>query len=313
MNKKFENLNKILSKPIDNYILMFEELKTVKARLYYKDEWKLNPDKYDANRMQFDLMKILLNDDVAKELLEFFPKNHAFDIIFQIPEAYADGLGYELFPFIDDEKTSIKIVAEYDENDNLLTENHCFDIDKYITRIHDVVDNYQVLKILDNLDTISSGYVGIRYIDKITKETDVIISESFKLFQHLLMMKNAEHNETMEEFKKETLFELIKKQQLYTYTQIFPEFQTTGEFVMNVMTRKVFDFLSEAADRRLPNSAKCLDHLSSLDPVIKDWFKVSFEKFLENKKISFPIWLWRTMIQLDLSYTQINSVYQSII
>lgn len=309
MNKKFENLNKILSKPIDNYILMFEELKTVKARLYYKDEWKLNPGKYDANLLQFDLMKILLNDDVAKELLEFFPKNHAFDIIFQIPEAYADGLGYELFPFIDDEKTSIKIVAEYDENDNLLTENHCFDIDKYITRIHDVVDNYQVMKILDNLDTISSGYVGIRYIDKVTKETDVIISESFQLLQYMLIFHNNEDAPNL----KEILFELVKKQQLFTYLQIFPKYKDEGEFVLNVILRKVFDFIADATDPKLPNSAANLEKIKTFDQEIQDWVKLAFENYMDNRKISFSIWLWRTMLQLNISYDQIDSIYQNII
>lgn len=306
---KLENLNKILNKPIDNYVLMFEELKTVKARLYYKDEWKLNPDKYDANLLQFDLMKILLNDDVAKELLEFFPKNHAFDIIFQIPEAYADRLGYELFPFIDDEKTSIKIVAEYDENDSLLTENHCFDIDKYITRIHDVVDNYQVLKILDNLDTISSGYVGIRYIDKVTKETDVIISESFQLLQYMLIFHNNEDAPNL----KEILFEFVKKQQLFTYLHIFPKYKDEGEFVLNVMLRKVFDFITEATDPKLPNSAANLEKIKTFDQEIQDWVKLAFENYIENRKISFSIWLWRTMIQLNISYDQIDSIYQNII
>jgi hypothetical protein len=306
---KLENLNKILNKPIDNYILMFEELKTVKARLYYKDEWKLNPDKYDANLLQFDLMKILLNDDVAKELLEFFPKNHAFDIIFQIPEAYADRLGYELFPFIDDEKTSIKIVAEYDENDSLLTENHCFDIDKYITRIHDIVDNYQVLKILDNLDTISSGYVGIRYIDKTTKETDVIISESFQLLQYMLIFHNNEDAPNL----KEILFELVKKQQLFTYLHIFPKYKDEGEFVLNVMLRKVFDFITDVTDPKLPNSAANLEKIKTFDQEIQDWVKLAFENYMDNRKISFSIWLWRTMIQLNISYDQIDSIYQNII
>lgn len=306
---KLENLNKILNKPIDNYILMFEELKTVKARLYYKDEWKLNPDKYDANMMQFDLMKILLNDDVAKELLEFFPKNHAFDIIFQIPEAYADGLGYELFPFVDDEKTSIKIVAEYDENDQLMIENHCFDIDKYITRIHDVVDNYQVLKILDNLDAVSSGYVGIRYIDKATKETDVIISESFQFLQYMLIFHNNENAPNL----KEVLFDLIKKQQLFTYLHIFPKYKDEGEFVLNVMLRKVFDFITDATDPKLPNSAANLEKIKTFDQEIQNWVKLAFENYMDNRKISFSIWLWRTMLQLSISYDQIDSIYQNII
>lgn len=306
---KLENLNKILSKPIDNYVLMFEELKTVKARLYYKDEWKLNPDKYDANMMQFDLMKILLNDDVAKELLEFFPKNHSFDIIFQIPEAYADGLGYELFPFVDDEKTSIKIVAEYDENDRLMIENHCFDIDKYITRIHDVVDNYQLLKILDNLDAVSSGYVGIRYIDKTTKETDVLISESFQLLQYMLIFHNDENAPNI----KEVLFDLIKKQQLFTYLHIFPKFKDDGEFVLNVMLRKVFDFITDATDPKLPSSKENLEKIKTFDQEIQDWVKLAFENYMDNRKISFSIWLWRTMLQLNISYDQIDSIYQNII
>jgi hypothetical protein len=286
---------KIVEKNFKNMRFYYIEDYDIAAELFFNSKsqnWEVKTD--DLNAADFNLIKMVKNDEVVGQLLDFLPKNHIFHIKFQIPELHEE----DIYPHLDREESKVIIHEEVDENRNLVKE-YSFNISDFKTEIYDIEDYAHYLSILDNLDSISSGYIGIQARGSF--EGRIISVDEFSKSYNLL-------SEFFDTKSDAILYEIMKRQELTIFKEIYPQYKEQCEKVLNNIFKKVFEFI---VDQNNKFKVCNIENFVDLPHSIKVWDIKNKEVKLESK-LSYSLIAWRNFIELDIDYADIEQTYKII-
>lgn len=267
-------------------------------------EWKLEPFETISNEtMTFDLMKMIQKHEEINPLLSFLIKEHSYMISFQIPDYSGN---YNIYPYLDEGDVDIKIINEYDKN-NKLVKDTCFNKEKMMMPLQDIEDIDHLYRILEKLDSISSGYTGVEIIDY---ENNKLIS----IDSHSSMIMKTEYEQISIHGPENFCFELIKRNEMTIYNEIYEEelIQKCSDHVLNEVLKSVFTVLVDGMNlANKPLSDKCLFMIQRMPQEIKDLFNVSLSILMESK-LSPSLIIWRQIVERDIDYDTILNAYETL-
>lgn len=295
-------------KDLKKFFIRYKEEKTVQSILKFNfenNEWEIIPNSFVKNEkdISFDLMKMMHKHEDIGPLLSFLIKEHTYTVIFQIPEF--DG-NYNVYPFLEENEVGIKILDEYDENQKIVKES-CFDTEKMIMPLYDVEDVEHLYHILEKLDSISSGYVGVELIDY---ENNKLIS----IFSHSAILLDKSYEDISIHGPENFCFELIKRNEMTIYNEIYEDenIKKASDFVLNTVLKTVFGVLIEAMNlANKPAMESAMIKLQKMPKEIRDLYSVTLT-ILMDSKLSPSVMLWRQMVQRDIGYDMIKQAFDAI-
>lgn len=278
-----QELAKDLKENLNSYTFYFLENYDVDCTIGFKDNEMII---YDTNldfKEKQDIIDLIKEDKIITEFFEFMPHNHRFEIHIQIPSKHKE----DIYPLCSDDKPRIIVFAEYDEEYNICEPSFCVDDFKQEIKIKTYTQLYSML---ENLECISSGYMGIEAFkddEDCNKEINLMIAPSYLLLMKLLKSKNV----------KENLYEIMKRQELSILKDYYPQYKDDADYVLNVMFKKMYDIVKQETTIK--------KNYDKLPKEIKLWIDkmVSLKADVKNRDLN----LWKTFKQCNISYeTAIN-------
>jgi hypothetical protein len=295
-------------KDLKKFFIRYKEEKTFQGVLKFNFEnleWEIIPNSYIVNEkgVSFDLMRMIYKHEDIGPLLSFLIKDHTYSVIFQIPEFYEN---YNVYAFLEENEVGIKILDEYDERGKILKET-CFDNEKMVMPLYDIEDVEHLYRILEKLDSISSGYVGVELIDY---ENNKLIS----IFSHSAILLDKSYEDISIHGPENFCFELIKRNEMTIYNEIYEDeiIKKASDFVLNTVLKTVFGVLIEAMNlANKPVMELAMIKLQKMPKEIRDLYSVTLT-ILMDSKLSPSVMLWRQMIQRDIGYDMIKQAFDTI-
>lgn len=295
-------------KELDKYFIRYKEYSDCETILKFDftdNEWKLEPISYIVNdkNIRFDLMKMIHKHEELGPLLSFLIKEHSYLVTFQIPE-YSGNLN--IYPYIDEDEVGIRIVNEYDKNNKLVKE-FCFDREKMMMSLYDIEDVNHLYRILEKLDSISSGYLGVDIIDY--QNNKIVTIQS-----HSALIMDKEREQISIYGPENFCFELIKRNEMTIFNEIYDDenIMKASDFVLNTVLKSVFSVLVDGMNFiNKPLMDQCLSKIQNMPQEIKDLYNVSLSILMESK-LSPSLIIWRQIIERDIDYNTIRIAYDSM-
>lgn len=267
----------------EEWKIYFQEKYDCECNLVYDSgAWMLN--EFNKRLPQFDFMKMVLNDEIFGEILDFLPKDRFYRIGFQI------GNDIDTYPHLLPDETCVRLIYETDKYNNLLEPT--LNLTDMKPEIVDIIDSNHLYSIWNNLDGIGSGYCGVEVVSIKHNTYLNVLCDSYMILTDILDGVDVKSN----------LFELLKRQELKIFTNMYPEFNELADNILNVKTKNLFDKLAE---QFFPHS-RDEKFIDGLPDIIKLWY-YNTQKTKITSKLSPSILLWREMINLDVCLSDIDS------
>jgi hypothetical protein len=301
----------------DNLNFRFYEHYDVIGELYYDREhrdWVVETGQDLPENLS--LIDIIRKDETIGPMLDILPKVHSFQIGFQIPDWHS----IDMYPLLDDDEYGVKILGELDECLNPVAPSYNVHLFEHV--LEDMKDLDHVFSIVNDLDSIGSGYLGIAvYKDNCLIET--LQSPCSKAFSIILDLSKQMNSDDRKHVIKHWIFELIKMQKFAIFldiiktrneeTEHFTMIEEQCEYVMNEAFRKVFEFITgthnflvSAGNDDTPTLTKNVYKISTMPESIKEWF-LELDKCACSNQMA-----WRILVDKNIEFSDIEKAYAVI-
>lgn len=290
-----ENMNYFNEENLDHIKFYFAERYDYRSYLSFDENsqnWILKPN---STTEKYDLLKMIKNHEELGEMLDFLPKDRIYDICFQIPELHE----VDMYPWIEEGKCAIKIIAELGKNYDLL--EPITNIDKNLCAVQDINSSKDFQRVLNNLETIGSGYYGIMIYDY--KEQLVYIYEAPCSF-HLKYIINETGNIIQ---KQMSAWEIIKMGYVKILEELYPKEAVFVTDIQNNIIVPVFNFLINVVDLNKKLDEQAIEVLKNAPEEVKKLINYATENRLNN-----AVNMWRAIINHNISFEDMNKMYTLI-
>lgn len=286
-----ENLEKNLKEKWEEYNLYFLEnydeeiyLDTNEEPFLFKDK-DLKPFDFEKNNSYLNLVK---QDETFYDFLNFMPKNTVYCLHLQEPDKHPKEY-YPHLRFYD--KPRVIVMGVLNNKTNKLCEPD-FNIEPFKSRCP-YENYYRLYYNLENLDSISSGFMGVEIVNNKTFESEIILSPSYKVLENFKLFEKLDDEDNL----LKTLYQFFIRGESEIFVEQYPIYKKDVKNIFERYTSlsNTIETLIEKDTREFPENL-CIDR----------WLKrmVSYKADKQNIKLN----IWRSFKFCEISYEEFKNI-----